>query len=89
MRNSNSAGERIAVLAQATQALTAALMAASDRDELPRLTPRRREVHALLLQNKSPMQIKDELGVSEETARSHVFAVCKAYGVRSYKEFWS
>ena len=47
------------------------------------LTPRQREVLALLLQGKSNKMIARDLAISVETVKDHVAAVLRSLGVTS------
>lgn len=55
--------------------------AAPDPAPLPQLTLRQRNVFSLLCRGATNAQISRSLGISENTARLHVSAILKAFGV--------
>jgi DNA-binding NarL/FixJ family response regulator len=60
--------------------------AASAADQLVALTPREREVLALLVAGQDPKGIATELYISPETARTHIQRVLRKLGVHSRAE---
>jgi len=52
------------------------------------LTPRQREIGALVLQGRSSKEIAAELGISAKTAENHVYALFRKVGARSRLEFY-
>ncbi len=57
--------------------------AAADDASRERLTPRQREVLALLAEGRSTREIAVELGIAEETARNHIRHLLRRLGARS------
>lgn len=49
----------------------------------PALTPRQREVLALLARGRTTLEIAAELGIAEETARNHIRHLLRRLGARS------
>lgn len=52
------------------------------------LTPRQREIGALVLKGRSSKEIAAELGISPKTAENHVYALFRKVGARSRLEFY-
>ena len=59
---------------------------ARDEPSRERLTPRQREVLALLSDGRSTREIARELGIAEETARNHIRHLLRRLGARSRLE---
>ena len=55
-------------------------------DQLWELTPREREVAALVAEGLSNPEISQRLGIGEQTARTHVSNVLSKLGVSSRRE---
>ncbi|MCC5811423.1 MAG: response regulator transcription factor [Ectothiorhodospiraceae bacterium] len=62
------------------------LAPASGGGEVARLTPRQRDVLALLAEGRSNKQIADRLQLAEPTVKMHVTAVIRALGARNRTE---
>lgn len=52
------------------------------------LTPRQKEIGALVLKGRSSKEIAAELGISPKTAENHVYALFRKVGARSRLEFY-
>ncbi|MFZ4615602.1 MAG: helix-turn-helix transcriptional regulator [Rectinemataceae bacterium] len=63
-----------------------ALHAIANRIELMPLSPREREIAALLVEGKSRFSIGSELGISEETVKKHITHIYMKLGVNSRVE---
>ena len=59
-----------------------------DRFEKYGLTPRQKEIAALLLAAKTRRQIAGELGVSESTVKNHTSELYKKLGINSRVELF-
>jgi PAS domain S-box-containing protein len=59
---------------------------AAERNDIPDLTPRQREVLGLLAVGKSARQIGSELYLSQATVRNHIRALLQALGAHSQLE---
>lgn len=77
-------------LVPAIQAALSGLVAVSDTlgpaVERPSLTPREKQVLALVVMGFSNKEIADQLVVAENTVKSHLFSAFRRLGVRSRSE---
>ena len=73
-------------LGNASQALTNRIEIESIRHRIERLTPREREVLALVVEGRLNKQMACELGTAEKTIKVHRARVMKKMGARSLAE---